>query len=101
LRPNDLDAHRDDGKRFVVHGDEILTAFLDRSSNALAANRIDEQRGFPKKLGMKLRLLLGLVLSGLLCDCGNSSQGDHTITAGSSHRTGPQPIAAHAAAHHR
>jgi hypothetical protein len=23
------DAHRDDGKRFVVHADEILTAFLE------------------------------------------------------------------------
>ena len=23
------DAHRDDGKRFVVHGDEKLTAFLE------------------------------------------------------------------------
>ena len=24
-----VDAHRDDGKRFVVHSDEILTAFLE------------------------------------------------------------------------
>jgi hypothetical protein len=24
-----VDAHRDDGKRFVVHADEILTAFLE------------------------------------------------------------------------
>ena len=23
------DAHRDDGKRFVVHADEVLTAFLE------------------------------------------------------------------------
>jgi len=31
LRANDLDAdaHRDDGKRFVVHADEKLTAFLE------------------------------------------------------------------------
>jgi hypothetical protein len=29
LRPNDLDAHRDDGKRFVAHADEKLTAFLE------------------------------------------------------------------------
>ena len=26
------DAHRDDGKRFVVRGDEILTAFLELES---------------------------------------------------------------------
>jgi hypothetical protein len=24
-----VDAHRDDGKRFVVHADEILTAFVE------------------------------------------------------------------------
>ena len=24
-----VDAHRDDGKRFVVHADEIVTAFLE------------------------------------------------------------------------
>jgi hypothetical protein len=24
-----VDAHRDDGKRFIVHADEILTAFLE------------------------------------------------------------------------
>jgi hypothetical protein len=31
IRANDwiVDAHRDDGKRFVVHADEILTAFLE------------------------------------------------------------------------
>jgi hypothetical protein len=26
------DAHRDDGKRFVVHGDEVLTVFLELES---------------------------------------------------------------------
>jgi hypothetical protein len=26
------DAHRDDGKRFVVHADEKLTAFLEREA---------------------------------------------------------------------
>jgi hypothetical protein len=26
------DAHRDDGKRFVVHADEMLTAFLELES---------------------------------------------------------------------
>jgi hypothetical protein len=32
--PNNLvaDAHRDDGKRFVVHADEKLTAFLELES---------------------------------------------------------------------
>jgi hypothetical protein len=29
LRPNDLDAHRDDGNRFVARADEKLTAFLE------------------------------------------------------------------------
>ena len=24
-----VDAHRDDGRRFVVHADEILTAFME------------------------------------------------------------------------
>jgi hypothetical protein len=32
LRANDLDAHRDDGKRFVVRADEKLTAFLELES---------------------------------------------------------------------
>jgi hypothetical protein len=27
-----VDAHRDDGKRFVVHGDEKLTAFFELES---------------------------------------------------------------------
>jgi hypothetical protein len=27
-----VDAHRDDGKRFVVHADEILTAFVELES---------------------------------------------------------------------
>jgi hypothetical protein len=27
-----VDAHRDDGRRFVVHADEILTAFLELES---------------------------------------------------------------------
>jgi hypothetical protein len=26
------DAHRDDGKRFVVHADELLTAFVELES---------------------------------------------------------------------
>ena len=31
------DAHRDDGKRFVVHADEKLTAFVELESALLAA----------------------------------------------------------------
>ena len=27
-----VDAHRDDGKRFVVHADEVLTAFMELES---------------------------------------------------------------------
>jgi hypothetical protein len=30
------DAHRDDGKRFVVHADEKLTAFVELESATLA-----------------------------------------------------------------
>jgi hypothetical protein len=30
-----VDAHRDDGKRFVVHADEKLTAFLELESAVL------------------------------------------------------------------
>ena len=30
------DAHRDDGKRFVVHADEMLTAFLESRSGTVA-----------------------------------------------------------------
>jgi hypothetical protein len=36
-----VDAHRDDGKRFVVHADEKLTAFLELES-ALATRRPEE-----------------------------------------------------------
>jgi hypothetical protein len=33
------DAHRDDGKRFLVHADEKLTAFLELESAVRAAKR--------------------------------------------------------------
>jgi len=33
-----VDAHRDDGKRFVVHADEILTAFLELESATMGRN---------------------------------------------------------------
>jgi hypothetical protein len=32
------DAHRDDGKRFVVHADEILMAFLELESVTVGRN---------------------------------------------------------------
>ena len=34
-----VDAHRDDGKRFIVHADEKLTAFLELESAIRAGNR--------------------------------------------------------------
>jgi hypothetical protein len=34
------DAHRDDGKRFIVHADEKLTAFLELESAIRVASRI-------------------------------------------------------------
>jgi hypothetical protein len=33
------DAHRDDGKRFVVHADEKLTAFMELESTIRAVSR--------------------------------------------------------------
>ena len=33
------DAHRDDGKRFVVHADEKLTAFVELEAQTRAAGR--------------------------------------------------------------
>jgi hypothetical protein len=34
------DAHRDDGKRFVVHADEKLTAFLELEAVTCASQRL-------------------------------------------------------------
>jgi len=34
------DAHRDDGKRFVVHADEKLTAFLELEQAIAASTRL-------------------------------------------------------------
>jgi hypothetical protein len=34
----DADAHRDDGKRFVVHADEKLTAFVELGAATLEAS---------------------------------------------------------------
>jgi hypothetical protein len=36
------DAHRDDGKRFVVHADELLTAFVELESVIRAAGRPED-----------------------------------------------------------
>jgi DNA-binding transcriptional LysR family regulator len=36
------DAHRDDGKRFVVHADELLTAFVELESTIRAAERPED-----------------------------------------------------------
>jgi hypothetical protein len=41
---------------------------------------------------MKLRLFLGLVLSGLLCGCGSSNQGNQTAAPNSSHRIGAAAV---------
>jgi len=35
-----VDAHRDDGKRFVVHADEKLTAFLELESAICAYSEL-------------------------------------------------------------
>jgi hypothetical protein len=37
-----FDAHRDDGKRFVVHADEKLTAFVELESTIRAAERPED-----------------------------------------------------------
>jgi hypothetical protein len=38
-----VDAHRSDGKRFVTHADEMLTAFMELESAArLATNSLDK-----------------------------------------------------------
>jgi hypothetical protein len=35
-----VDAHRDDGNRFIVHGDEKLTAFLELESAIRACGEL-------------------------------------------------------------
>jgi hypothetical protein len=37
-----VDAHRDDGKRFVVHAEELLTAFMELESVIRAAERPED-----------------------------------------------------------
>jgi hypothetical protein len=72
------DAHRGDGKRFVVHADERLTAFLELESATrntlvpgdLAAPRTKETRSF--QLTMKMVLLVRFCGS-MPIDCANAS----------------------------
>jgi len=45
-----VDAHRDDGKRLVVHADEKLTAFLELESTIRAAERPEDCGGREIKL---------------------------------------------------
>ena len=48
------DAHRDDGRRYVVRADEKLTAFLELESATRAGGAIllDEQASFFKTVGL-------------------------------------------------
>ena len=50
------DAHRDDGKRFVVHADEILTAFLELESVIRASNGHDRLRYPSSRLNSHQRI---------------------------------------------
>jgi hypothetical protein len=40
-----VDAHRDDGRRFIVHADEKLSAFVELERQALADRRGDIHTG--------------------------------------------------------
>jgi hypothetical protein len=51
-----VDAHRDDGKRFVVHADEKLTAFLELESAICACSELFWQAG---KISSKLGVVNG------------------------------------------
>jgi hypothetical protein len=44
------DAHRGDGKRFVVHADELLTAFLELESAIRRATTFSDRRKLDKFL---------------------------------------------------
>jgi hypothetical protein len=42
-----VDAHRDDGRRFIVHSDEKLSAFVElESAIRITANWLDNPEGF-------------------------------------------------------
>ena len=57
-----IDAHRDDGKRFVVHADEKLTAFVEVESTIRGAasliNHVVEPCGYKAKTCIKIRRCL-------------------------------------------
>jgi hypothetical protein len=50
------DAHRGDGKRFIVHADEKLTAFLELESAIRAAERPEDCGGREIKLDKLSRI---------------------------------------------
>jgi hypothetical protein len=50
------DVHRDNGKRFVVHAEEKLTAFLEPESTIRAAERPEDCEGREIKLDKVLRI---------------------------------------------
>jgi len=49
--------HRGDGKRFIVHADEKLTAFLELESTIRAAERPEDCGGREVKLDKLLRII--------------------------------------------
>jgi hypothetical protein len=51
-----VDAHRDDGKRFVAHADEKLTAFLELEAAIRAAERPEDCGGRKIKLDKLSRI---------------------------------------------
>src|SRR5213079_2835222 len=63
------DAHRNDGKRFVVRADEKLTAFLElESAIRVAVNCLDKQARFlPNSPDMKTSIPPVLITFGLVC----------------------------------
>jgi hypothetical protein len=65
------DAHRDDGKRFVVHADEKLTAFLELESAIRGVSSCNQDESSLGCLGESQNDFL----SGFFC-CGNEN-GNH------------------------
>ena len=63
------DAHRDDGKRFVVHAEEKLTAFLELESAIQAGGELPRQAGeiFPNSPDMKPSIPPALITLALVC----------------------------------
>ncbi|HEU5236322.1 MAG TPA: hypothetical protein VFU37_04225 [Pyrinomonadaceae bacterium] len=52
-----VDAHRDDGNRFVVHADEKLTAFMDLES-AIRAYKRTKLNTFPPTVPAALEMFI-------------------------------------------